>query len=166
MKLDVNGVKQLKNEIKIKRTLLEGANKKQGQEFSGSISDDFCFEQAKLNLATLENEIYSLNQKLANVVLAKPHGKTDCVDLGDTVRLYDKDFDDEFSVKLSANYITKAEGDVDEITINSPLGEAIFGKKKDEVVSYSVGKQKFEVKILDFENTKEKKSAKKEEKTK
>ena len=74
----------------------------------------------------------------------------------DFVELYNKDFDDRFKVLLTANYKIDI-GDYDEISeisINSPIGEAIFGKKAGDHTSYKVNNRNFDVEIVSFERSK------------
>lgn len=160
MKLDKNGLLQLREEIRIITEQLESARLTKGQTFSddtNSWHDNAAYDAAKLTVDGLQYQLSSLKKELSEVTLISPHGDADRVDIGDVVVLYNKAFDDRFKVLLTANYKSNIGDDDDEISIisiNSPIGEAIFGKKKGDSVSYRVGDRNFEVCIEGFEKQK------------
>ena len=159
MKLDKNGLNQLKQEIMLVSEQLNNAKLKKGQTFSddtNSWHDNAAYDQAKLEVDGLEYQLSSLRRELQEVELVKPHGDIARVDIGDIVELYIKDFDDRFKVLLTANYkIDIGEDDeISEISINSPIGEAIFGKKAGDHSSYKVNNRNFDIEIVSFEKSK------------
>ena len=161
MKLDKNGLNQLKQEIMLVSEQLNNAKLKKGQTFSddtNSWHDNAAYDQAKLEVDGLEYQLSSLRRELQEVELVKSHGNTACVDIGDIVELYNKDFDDRFKVLLTANYkVDIGEDDeISEISINSPIGEAIFWKKAGDHTSYKVNNRNFDVEIVSFERAKTK----------
>ena len=90
--------------------------------------------------------------------------KKNIVDLGDILRLdiIDEDEVEEIIVKLvcipeynySANNIYQ-----EEISISTPIGKAILGRKIGDEVTYEIGNAKSKIKILEkINNTQEKKS--------
>lgn len=159
MKLDKNGLNQLKKEIMLVSEQLDDAKLKKGQTFSddtNSWHDNAAYDQAKLEVDGLEYQLGSLRRELQEVELVKPHGDITRIDIGDIVELYNKDFDDRFKVLLTANYkIDIGEDDeISEISINSPIGEAIFGKKTGDHSSYKVNNRNFDIEIVSFEKSK------------
>lgn len=159
MKLDKNGLNQLQQEIMLVSEQLNDAKLKKGQTFSddtNSWHDNAAYDQAKLEVDGLEYQLGSLKRELHEVELVKSHGDIARVDIGDIVELYNKDFDDRFKVLLTANYkIDIGEDDeISEISINSPIGEAIFGKKAGDYSSYKVNNRKFDIEIVSFERSK------------
>ena len=159
MKLDKNGLNQLKKEIMLVSEQLNDAKLKKGHTFSddtNSWHDNAAYDQAKLEVDGLEYQLCSLRRELQEVELVKPHGDFTRIDIGDIVELYNKNIDDRFKVLLTANYkIDIGEDDeISEISINSPIGEAIFGKKAGDHTSYKVNNRNFDVEIVSFERSK------------
>ncbi len=118
---------------------------KQAIEF-GDISENSEYEDAKNEQAFIEGEILTLEKMLRNAKLIdEDEISADVVTLGSTVILKDLEFGDE----LEYTIVGSAEADPTEFRISneSPVGEAILGRKVGSVVEVNVpaGSLKYEI---------------------
>jgi transcription elongation factor GreA len=118
---------------------------KQAIEF-GDISENSEYEDAKNEQAFIEGEIITLEKMLRNSKLIDEDDiETDVVSIGAIVVLRDLEFGDE----LEYTIVGSAEADPAELKISneSPVGQAILGKKVGSVVEVNVpaGILKYEV---------------------
>lgn len=118
---------------------------KQAIEF-GDISENSEYEDAKNEQAFIEGEILTLEKMLRNAKLIdEDEISADVVTIGSTVVLKDLEFGDE----LEYTIVGSAEADPTESRISneSPVGEAILGRKVGSVVEVNVpaGTLKYEI---------------------
>lgn len=118
---------------------------KQAIEF-GDISENSEYEDAKNEQAFIEGEILTLEKMLRNAKLIdEDEISADVVTLGSTVLLKDLEFGDE----LEYTIVGSAEADPTEFRISneSPVGEAILGRKVGSIVEVNVpaGSLKYEI---------------------
>ena len=118
---------------------------KQAIEF-GDISENSEYEDAKNEQAFIEGEIITLEKMLRNSKLIDEDDiGTDVVSIGATVVLKDLEFGDELEYAI----VGSAEADPVEMKISneSPVGQAILGKKVGSIVEVNVpaGILKYEV---------------------
>jgi transcription elongation factor GreA len=118
---------------------------KQAIEF-GDISENSEYEDAKNEQAFIEGEILTLEKMLRNAKLIDEEEiSADIVTLGSTVVLKDLEIGDE----LEYTIVGSAEADPIECKISneSPVGEAILGRKVGSVVEVNVpaGSLKYEI---------------------
>ncbi|MDR3560018.1 MAG: transcription elongation factor GreA [Negativicutes bacterium] len=118
---------------------------KQAIEF-GDISENSEYEDAKNEQAFIEGEVLTLEKMLRNAKLIdEDEISADVVTLGSTVVLKDLEFGDE----LEYTIVGSAEADPSEFRISneSPVGEAILGRKVGSVVEVNVpaGSLKYEI---------------------
>ncbi len=118
---------------------------KQAIEF-GDISENSEYEDAKNEQAFIEGEILTLEKMLRNAKLIdEDEISADVVTIGSTVVLKDLEFGDI----LEYTIVGSAEADPTESRISneSPVGEAILGRKVGSVVEVNVpaGTLKYEI---------------------
>ncbi len=118
---------------------------KQAIEF-GDISENSEYEDAKNEQAFIEGEILTLEKMLRNAKLIdEDEISADVVTLGSTVVLKDLEIGDEVEYTI----VGSAEADPTESRISneSPVGEAILGRKVGSVVEVNVpaGTLKYEI---------------------
>ncbi len=100
----------------------------------GDLSENAEYEFAREEQATVEAEIFDLENKLKNAkVIDGKKINTSAVGIGCTVTLYDEEFDEEISYKIVGD--TESDPANGLISNLSPVGSAILGKKPNEVVS-------------------------------
>lgn len=120
---------------------------KVAREF-GDISENAEYDAAKEEQAMVEGEIKTIQNQLANAVIIDNSGKTDTVTLGCTVKLLDVEFNEKMEYKIvGATEANITEGKISSV---SPVGNAILGKKKNEVVKVSTPGGNIEMKILEI----------------
>ena len=94
----------------------------------GDLRENAAYHEARLNQRRLESRIADLEKtlQLAKVV-APASGDKDGANLGSQVTLLDLDSEDELAITLVSSY--EADPAKDLISISSPLGAELLGKK-------------------------------------
>ncbi len=115
----------------------------------GDISENSEYDQAKNEQAQLEEKIVKIENTLRNAkVIDESEITTDKVSVGSKVKVMDLEFDEEMEYII----VGSAEADPYEgkISNESPLGSALIGGKKDEIVKVTVPDGVIEYKILNI----------------
>ncbi|MDD2212651.1 MAG: transcription elongation factor GreA [Clostridia bacterium] len=147
--LTPEGLNKLEQELGILKTVKrrEVAERiKQAIEF-GDISENSEYEDAKNEQAFIEGRIITLEKMLRNVrVIEHKENNSDIVHIGAKVTLQDLECGDEFVYTL----VGSAEADPmnKKISNESPVGKAIIGKKKGDIVEVKVPVGKVKYKII------------------
>lgn len=99
----------------------------------GDISENSEYDEAKREQANIENEILEMQAQLSHaVIIDESQVDANEVRVGSNVELEDVERGEVFRVKLGGSYEAKPlEGMISNL---SPLGSAILGRKKGEVV--------------------------------
>ena len=115
--------------------------------------DNFSFEQnmrESRSIAKMIDKMLDDKNKLKKIKV--PKYEKDCINIGDTIELsikYDLDDIETETIKLTGKYIPNTKGKIPEITLNSPLGKAIYLKKiTDKNIYYYVNDNKIEIEII------------------
>ena len=109
---------------------------KEAREF-GDIAENSEYDDAKNEQAMLEKQIADLEEKLRNArVISDKDVDTDVVSVGATVHVKDQKTDKSTKFKI----VGSAEADPadSKLSNESPVGKALLGKKRGEVVSVPV----------------------------
>ena len=124
---------------------------KTAREF-GDLSENAEYDAAKNEQAMIEGEILEIEDKLkkAKIITAEDK-KEGVVSLGCTVCLYDKEFDEnvEYQIVGTTEADPKAKP-VARISNESPIGKAVLGKRKGDVVQVDAPEGIIEMKILEI----------------
>ncbi|MTI85923.1 MAG: transcription elongation factor GreA [Firmicutes bacterium] len=120
---------------------------KQAIEF-GDISENSEYEDAKNEQAFIEGRIITLEKMLRNAKVIEDTRDTDEVSIGSTVKLKDLEFGDEIEYTIVGSM--EAEPDENRISNESPVGKAILGKNKGEIVEVSVPAGSLKYEIIDI----------------
>lgn len=112
----------------------------------GDLSENAEYDSAKEELAHIDYRIAQMRQKLANVhILDSKNVGVDYIRILNKVTLLDLMNNKEFSYTL----VSPEEMDIDKdlISVKSPVGRALLGKKVGEVAEFSVpaGAKKWKV---------------------
>ncbi|HEY8443197.1 MAG TPA: transcription elongation factor GreA [Clostridia bacterium] len=119
---------------------------KEAREF-GDISENAEYDAAKEEQAMIEGEIFEIENKLRTaVVIEDGQHDVDVVGVGSTVKILDLDLNETFTYKI----VGAAESDPDQnkLSKESPVGKALLGHKKNDVVEVTVPSGKIKFKIL------------------
>ncbi|PWM22937.1 MAG: transcription elongation factor GreA [Clostridiales bacterium] len=99
----------------------------------GDLSENSEYDDAKREQQENEAEKHRIEEILKNYVLIDETDlNTDTVRLGQCVTLYDYDFEEEVEYYLVGS--TEADPIAGKISNESPVGQAILGKKVDDIV--------------------------------
>lgn len=142
--LTKEGFEKLKEELKILETerRREVSEKLNQAILQGDLSENAAYEAAKEEQGFVEGKIRELRDILgqAAIISGKSNGK---VKIGSTVVLQSKDGRNEFLI------VGPEEADIlkNKISFKSPLGSAIFGKQKGDLVEVNTpsGKKQYKV---------------------
>jgi transcription elongation factor GreA len=110
----------------------------------GDYSENSELEQAKNDQAFLEGRILTLEQMIKNAVVIEENGHHEQVDLGSHVTL-ESDGEREQWVIVGSAEAAPGEG---RISNESPVGKALLGHRKGDLVKVSVPNGAVEMKIL------------------
>jgi transcription elongation factor GreA len=109
---------------------------KEAREF-GDISENAEYDAAKNEQAMLEARIATLEDKLRNAsIVDEKHLENDVVQVGTTVHL--KDQKTSKSVKYKIVGSSEADPLGGKLSNESPIGKALIGKKRNEIVKVPV----------------------------
>ncbi len=136
--LTVEGQAKLEDELRFLETVRRrevGQRIKEAKEF-GDISENSEYDDAKNEQAWVESRIAEVNLILAHATIIASPKKSDRVTLGSKVELQDTENRDVHVYQL----VGSAEADPGNYKISneSPVGQAIIGKKKGESVTVTV----------------------------
>ena len=109
---------------------------KEAREF-GDISENSEYDDAKNEQAMLEKQIADLEDKLRSAtVIDEEAVSTDVVSIGSTVHVKDQKTDKSTKYKLVGS--AEANPSESKLSYESPVGKALLGHKRNDVVSVPV----------------------------
>jgi transcription elongation factor GreA len=121
---------------------------RQAREF-GDIAENAEYDDAKNEQALLEHRIAMLEERLtAARVITKKEITKDVVSVGSKVRLRDISQNKTFEYHIVGS--AEANPAENRLSNESPVGKAILGKKKGEVVVVAAPRGSFKFKILEI----------------
>lgn len=122
---------------------------KQAREY-GDLSENSEYDEAKNEQAILEAKIAEMEAMLRSAKIVDKVS-TNSVGIGTTVKLYDYEFEEEIEYHIvGATEIDIASG---KISLESPVGKALFGKHKDDDVEVQIPDGVNRYKILDIKKS-------------
>lgn len=141
------GLEKLKEEYKYRTEVLRGEIAKRLKEAKeeGDISENAGFDAAKEAQAVNEGKIEDIRVTMENAKVFKGSSGKSTVDVGSSVKVSSKNGTQEFII------VGAAESDPFKgfISNESPLGSALLGKKKGDVINVRTPKGMVEYKILE-----------------
>lgn len=142
----LNGIEEIKEKI-IQNNL---GRKEAFDAGAGDGWDSPEFEEIERQDRLLSAELQRRYEDLARIVIVEKHADENLIDIGDIVQIKlaitDEDCDD-LIFKLVGT-VNGYNSDFQEVSVNSPLGAAVYKKTIGDKVSYSVGDRAFNVTIL------------------
>jgi transcription elongation factor GreA len=149
--LTEEGLKKVQEELhylkRVKRK--EIAEKIRNAVTFGEISENAEYNAAKNEQAFIEGRVLALEKIIENYELIDKQENPDCVSLGSEVLV--KDTKNKKDCKYTILDYVESEPDCGKISISSPIGKALLGKKKGDIVKVRVPAGHLEYKILDIE---------------
>lgn len=134
--LKVTGRKDIAEKIKIARGF-------------GDLSENAEYDAAKDAQAAMEKRIGELEEMIKNAQVVDVDAVgTDTVSILSKVTVYDVDMEEEDTYTIVGT--TEADPDANKISDESPIGMALLGKKKGDVVTVETPGGSFELKIVEI----------------
>jgi transcription elongation factor GreA len=136
--LTVEGQQKLEEELHFLETVKRrevGERIKEAKEF-GDISENSEYDDAKNEQAWVESRIIEVNQILAHATIISAPKKNDKVSLGSKVELKHGNDGDTTIYRI----VGSAEADPadNKISNESPVGQAVIGRKKGDIVAVAL----------------------------
>jgi transcription elongation factor GreA len=148
--LTFEGKKKLEEELEylvnVRRKEVAAAIQSAKEE--GDISENSAYDEAKLSQAFLEGRIQTIEAQLREAVLIEKNGSGDRVDLGCKVTVEEDGFEAE-----TYHIVGSAEADPlnGKISNESPIGRALLGAKKGQVVTAETPNGQLVFKVIKIE---------------
>ena len=115
----------------------------------GDLSENSEYDEAKTAQAENEVKIAELENKLRHAkIIDEKEIDTDTVQVGNTVKVLDVEFDEEIEYTIVGS--TEVDLAENKISNESPLGAALLGAKKKQVVDVNAPAGIMKYKILDI----------------
>ncbi len=148
------GLKKLEDELqdlKVNRRQEVAQKIKEARE-QGDLSENAEYDAAKDEQRDIEARIEELEKILKNAeVIDEDDVALDTISVGCCVTLLDVEFDDEMQFKIVGS--TEANSLKGYISNESPIGQALLGKKKGEVVEVESPAGAIQYKIMEIERS-------------
>ena len=147
--LTYTGLKKLEDELEnlkvVKRKEVAGKIKEAREQ--GDLSENAEYDAAKDEQRDIEARIEELEKILKNAeVVVEDDVDLDTINIGCTVDVYDKEFEEEIVFKLVGS--TEANSLEGKISNESPVGKALIGKKVGDVVAVETQAGVIEYEVL------------------
>ena len=148
--LTEEGLKKVEKELRYLKTVKrkEIAEKIRNAVTFGEIAENAEYNSAKNEQAFIEGRILALERIIENYELIDKEENPDYVSLGSEVLV--EDLKSKKEIKYIILDYVESEPDCGKISISSPIGKAILGKKKDDIVEIRVPAGSLKYKILDI----------------
>ena len=113
----------------------------------GDLSENSEYDEAKNAQAANETKIAELEQKIRFArIIDDSEIDTETVQVGNTVKVLDMEFDEEIEYTIVGT--TEVDLSQNKISNESPIGKALMGKKKKQVVEVEAPSGVIKMKIL------------------
>ncbi len=149
--LTADGYKKLQREIDVLRNdkRREVAERIRVAREFGDIAENAEYDDAKNEQAMLEHKIMQLEERLLSArVITKKEISKDAVSVGAHVRLRDMQANKTFEYHIVGS--AEADPTANKLSNESPVGKAIMGHKKGDVVEVTAPRGSLKFKILEI----------------
>ena len=148
------GLKKLEDELHdlkvVKRK--EVAEKIKEAREQGDLSENAEYDAAKDEQRDIEARIEEIEKILKNAeVVVEDEVDLDKISVGCKVKVYDYEFEEEMELKLVGS--TEANSLEGKISNESPVGQALMGKKVNDVVDVETQAGVIQYKVLDIQRS-------------
>ncbi|MBQ8468318.1 MAG: transcription elongation factor GreA [Clostridia bacterium] len=147
--ITAQGKKELEERLrylKVERRPIVAEHIKIARDY-GDLSENSEYDAARKEQTQLEQEILTIEETLRNArVVEDKQLSKDVIGVGNTITLYDIEFDEELTYKL----VGSIESDPDKgyVSNESPIGKALVGKKVGEIVTIQTPGGEVQMKVL------------------
>ena len=152
--LTYTGLKKLEDELEnlkvVKRKEVAGKIKEAREQ--GDLSENAEYDAAKDEQRDIEARIEELEKILKNAeVVVEDDVDLDTINIGCTVDVYDKEFEEEIVFQLVGS--TEANSLKGKISNESPVGKALIGAKIGDIVEVETQAGVIKYKVLEIERS-------------
>lgn len=113
----------------------------------GDLSENSEYDAAKKEQSIVETEIATIEETLRKAtIISEKDIKNDVVGVGNTVKVYDMDFDEEDTYKIVG--VIESDPDKNLVSNASPIGKGLMGKKVGDIVTIQTPGGEIKMKIL------------------
>ena len=147
--LTKEGYKELEERLEYLKTVarVDVANKIEVARSFGDISENSEYDAAREEEALVEQEIQQITNSLRNAkIISKVKTENGKVAVGCTVEVLDLEYKDELTLKIMGSF--EADPTKGLISNESPLGKALIGKVKGDIVEVATPQNVEKYKIL------------------
>lgn len=153
--LTYEGLQKLENELQdlkvVKRK--EVSQKIKEAREQGDLSENAEYDAAKDEQRDIEARIEEIEKILKNAeVVVEDEVDLDKISVGCSVKVLDMEYNEEMEFKIVGS--TEASSLQGKISNESPVGQALMGRKKNDVVSVETQAGIIEYKVLDIQRSK------------
>ncbi|NLZ80785.1 MAG: transcription elongation factor GreA [Clostridiales bacterium] len=150
--LTYSGLKQLEEEIQdlkvVKRK--EVAQKIKEAREQGDLSENAEYDAAKDEQRDIEARIEEIEKILKNAeVIVEEEIELDKINIGCKVRVFDFEFEEELEFRIVGS--TEANSRQGKISNESPVGQALIGRKVGDLVAVDTQEGSIEYKVIDIQ---------------
>lgn len=116
--------------------------------------DNFAFEDSIRESRAIASKIDTMlnEQPYLKIVDDADFGEK-YINIGDTIKVlvkYDTDDIEEYTLKLTGKYLPDYDANIQEISLNSPLGKTLYLKKSDDELYYDVNGKIVKIEVLEL----------------
>lgn len=162
--LDKKGYENYLKEIEEIKLKLSNVNSGRKDAFEASAGDGWDspeFEEIERQERMIMGELQRKYEALKRIVVIEKHNEEDVIDIGDTLitEIVFSDEDSEELIFTLVGFDGNIKADIQEISINSPLGKSVYKKKIGDTCSYNVNGNNISVIVkekMDLETEKNK----------
>lgn len=150
--LTYEGLKKLENELEDLKVVRrkEVAQKIKEAREQGDLSENAEYDAAKDEQRDIEARIEELEKILKNAeVIDEDEIDLDKISIGCVVKVYDCEFEEELDFKIVGS--TEANSLQGKISNESPVGMALLGKKKGDLVTVDTQAGSMQYKVLEIQ---------------
>lgn len=154
--LDKKGYNQYLKEIEELKNKLKNNGRIKSEAYTGAVGDgwhdNFEFEESKRQELKIMGELEAALEKLSRIVIIDEVINEDLININDcvTVRLEFAENDiEEMSFRLVGSNRPNSNSEIQEISLNSPLGKSIYQKKVGDKGIYIVNNNEISYIITD-----------------
>ena len=120
---------------------------------NGDLKENAEYHAAREKQGQIQDRIKYLEDQIANAQVIETNSNSDTIVFGSKVTTVDPDDEDDEDEYEVYTLVGQDEADPAEdlISVTSPLGKALLGKKVGEIITVEAPAGKYELKIINFE---------------
>ena len=153
--LDEKGYQEYLQEIdnikeKIRKNSCDISEYQSDDAYGDGWHDNFAYEQAIIKERSLMYELDDKVKNLDKIEIIKRNKSNDIADINTIVEIRFNEEDETEKFLISGSSSSDINKEIPVITLNSPLGKAIYKKKKDDTFTYEVDNIKTNGRIINI----------------